>query len=413
MLCAVIIGPDIFSQVAQAQRADLFEFRFDLIGTVNLEFLRSLPKEKLLFAQPPPLPELFALEPAYCDIGENSHLAKLCHPATKVITSSHFKTPIPLTAKTDKLATTAFSSLDALKMLEHIEKSRQIGVCMGEDGLLSRVLGPAYGSPWTYAAIAQGLESAPGQPTIDQLLDVYRFKSLSKQTKILGLIGTSVSQSPGMLFHNQQFAVKEIDAVYLPLRLDEGDLAGFFTTIKRFPFGGLSVTMPFKRKVIPYLKDLSPYALACGAVNTIDRNFVGYNTDGPGGLDAIERYRLVRGKRVVVLGAGGVGLALAHEAKLRGAKVTHLNRTPDPASEVLGLEHLPSHYDVLIQATCVTDQLLIPQEAIDPQAVILEVMLKETLFAKVTQEKGCRVVSGKEMWLAQAYLQQRIWFPTC
>src|SRR6185295_7199907 len=103
---------------------------------------------------------------------------------------------------------------------------------------------------------------------------------------------------------------------------------------------GLSVTMPHKESVMPLLSQVSIETRISGACNTIQikqGTMIGYNTDGLGALDAIERHVLVFGKHIVFIGAGGAAKALIFEAAQRGAFVSIVNRTPEKAIEIANM----------------------------------------------------------------------------
>jgi 3-dehydroquinate dehydratase / shikimate dehydrogenase len=335
-----------------------------------------------------------------------------------------------------KIAARARSSLDALAMLHCMKKHREsfIGVAMGEEGRNTRILSPVFGGGWTYACLDQRSASAPGQINVQELLDVYHYRTLNPETKMLGVIGDPVSQSMGRFVHNAVFRELGVNAVYLPWRVRVEEVQPFIAGVRSLNLGGLSVTMPLKEAVIPLLDTVDPAAKAMGAVNTIVNRggtLVGYNTDGPGALDAIESKRSVRGKRIIIVGAGGSSRAVAYEALQRGASVIILNRTAergkalahDLGCEGGGLELLPQEarrgYDILIQCTSVgmapdIDKSPVAEEWLLPTALIVDAIYKpeQTRLLKEAQAKGCSVVTGREFYMNQAIRQWFLWLPT-
>jgi 3-dehydroquinate dehydratase/shikimate dehydrogenase len=158
---------------------------------------------------------------------------------------------------------------------------------------------------------------------------------------------------------------------------------------------------------------------------------IGYNTDGPGALDAIENKRSVRGKRIVLVGAGGASRAIAYEALQRGASAIILNRTVERGKALAhelncewgGLEQLSQEtkkgYDILVQCTSVGMAPNINQTPIDekwllPTALIVDAIYKpeQTRLLKEAQAKGCTVVTGREFYINQAIRQWSLWLPT-
>ncbi|MES2122658.1 MAG: type I 3-dehydroquinate dehydratase [Chlamydiota bacterium] len=233
-----------------------------------------------------------------------------------------------------KIATTARSTSDALRMLSFVRsKEKIVGICMGEAGELTRVLAPVAGNHLTYAKLEGGLGTASGQINSQELQELYRFRSLNRDTAVFALIGDPVDKSRSALFHNPIFREKNVNAVYVKIPLKKEELTAFFKWTDDFPVKGLSVTMPHKESVIPFLDVQSPEVLCIGACNTIklDGKRRGFNTDGVGALNAIENKGSMRDKHLVVVGAGGTAKAIIYEAMQRGAQVTVLNRTHEKA----------------------------------------------------------------------------------
>ena len=444
------------------KRGDAIELRFDLLDDLHhaskLKKLCSLPviftlrkksqggkflgsererEEKIL--------ELLSHGADYVDLEYDCNPAfvqKVRHhfPDTKIICSFHNfdKTPENLEALLSemkkmraaiyKVATFANSSLDSLRMLAFVKKHDHVaGMCMGEHGVITRILGPIVNNWFTYAAI--GEETAPGQLDVNTLEKTYHFSHLNRQTAIYALIGDPVDQSVGHLTHNLIYKKLKLDAVYVKFVIKPAEVSEFFRLMKNLPFHGFSVTMPLKEEVGAYLDTIDPKAKSIGAVNTLalkDKKWKGFNTDAAGALDAIEGRGKVAGKKIVILGAGGAARALAFESIQRGGKVLILNRTWAKAkklAEQLGCEGssfeewdmLP--FDILMNATPIgmADQsfeTLVPKEVIPSSAIVFDAVIspKETSLLSEAKSQGCRVVHGYEMFSRQAIKQIEIWF---
>src|SRR5262249_1382241 len=140
----------------------------------------------------------------------------------------------------------------------------------------------------------------------------------------------------------------------------------------------------------------------------------GTNTDGAGALDAIEKHLKVKGKKVVLIGAGGAARGIAFEAKARGAHLLILNRTLSRAEELAkavartaaALGDLPWDADILINRSPDPMPIDIPSTSLVMDIVIAP---KETPFIKEALSRGCRVVYGEEMFLNQAAAQTKFW----
>src|SRR5581483_5243095 len=210
-----------------------------------------------------------------------------------------------------KIAVTARSSIDALKLLHFVQthgEEKIIGIAMGEKGEFARILSPIAGSAIAYAMLPLGGATAPGQLTAQELQETYHFSKLMPQTKIYCLIGDPVSSSLGAVAHNAVFRNCGVSAVYVKIPIKKEEMEAFFAFAEIFPFHGISVTMPLKEAVIPFLEHASTDVKAMRACNTIKREngqWYGFNTDGIGALNALERKASVSEKHIVIAGAGG------------------------------------------------------------------------------------------------------------
>jgi 3-dehydroquinate dehydratase / shikimate dehydrogenase len=461
MICLVIKGPsftDAREQISKAiEAADLVELRldfFDSLDPTELKKLRadfSIPMIFTLRSQSQggnysgseesrldAIRQLAALKPEYLDLESYVPPAFAkeisLHKEIKLILSYHdFKqTPNNLEnlyqemkmipADFYKIAVTAHNTTEALKFIYWARESdrKLIAISMGSFGQISRILAPAMHSPFTFATLNDSLNTAPGQLTAKTLADQYHYRSLNPQSAIFGLIGDPVDKSISDQTHNELIAHLGLNAVYVKMQIPPSELPEFFRYAKKLPFSGLSVTMPLKEEILPLLDEIDPKAKAIGAVNTLlfkDGKILGFNTDCIGALNAIEETFKVKGKHIVILGAGGAAKAIAYEAKHRGADVTVLNRDKERALELArqlnckggGLEEMPSaNYDIIINCT---PTMPIDPKYILPSAIAMDIVTrpKETEFLTHAKAKGCRVVYGYQMFVAQAIGQYELW----
>src|SRR6185295_9000638 len=114
---------------------------------------------------------------------------------------------------------------------------------------------------WTYA----GDGWAPGQVSLDALLDEFRFRQLTPATAIYGVVGRPIGHSLSPAMHNAAFAAERADAVYVPLEADSAEDALRFAEARHI--AGLSVTAPFKVALVPHAT-LDATATRIGALNT-------------------------------------------------------------------------------------------------------------------------------------------------
>lgn len=457
MICVVIKGPTFEKaekQIKDAvnEGADLVELRLDLFNEIDdesIKLLRSAAFIPVLFTlrsvaqggnyhgSEEELHRLIALNPDYMDIEYDVPCIK-GYQQTKILISYHnfLETPKDLEglyqmlrkkpADFYKIAVTAKSTNDMLRLLHLVRHSNQlIAISMGEAGQASRILGSIFGSRITFASLDENNETAPGQLTINELINRYRYPSLSPSTLIYGLIGDPVKQSISDQTHNFVMQQSGLDAVYVKMPVKKEELAEFLSLAKQLNIRGLSVTMPLKEAIIPYIDCIDPDAEIIGAVNTLvfeKDGIAGFNTDGIGALNAIEEEMLAAGKRIVIIGAGGAAKAIAYEASKRGAIVSILNRTPDKAKRLArqlncmggGLENLPAlfneGYDLLINSTP-SDDPIDPQYLI-PHALIMDIKTRpmHSPLLNSAKEKNCRIVYGYKMFVHQAAAQFALWF---
>ncbi|MBI5273199.1 MAG: shikimate dehydrogenase [Chlamydiia bacterium] len=320
-----------------------------------------------------------------------------------------------------KIAVTALSTNDALRTLLFARQHPRASlISMGEKGAFARVLGPVVGNQLNYASIGTDEQSAPGQLTLEELVTIYRFPLLNTQTVLYGLIGDPVTKSQGHLYHNAVFSKQGLNAVYVKMSVRPEELSAFFLLANEMGFRGLSVTMPLKEAVLPFVDEIEERAKPIGAVNTLlfhKGKIVGTNTDGTGALDAVEKRGAVRNKSVVLIGAGGAARAIAFEAKARGAHVWIINRTAQKAQALGalvgcragGFLDMPSLYDVLIH--CAPDASGMDHLQILPSALVMDIVYapRETAFLREASRRGCQVIYGEEMFWNQAAAQTNFW----
>jgi len=329
-----------------------------------------------------------------------------------------------------KVVSTARSLADNLAVLRLIE-TRSLGaqivaIAMGEEGLVSRVLGPRAGAAFTFASSARGLETAPGQVSAHTLRDLYRVEQLDQATRIFGVAGNPIAHSLSPLMHNTAFRRESVNAVMLPLKVRILD--DLLTLARDLPLGGVAVTMPLKQEVLPFLANMDPLTARIGACNTLrtgaDGKLYGFNTDVAGVVRPLEKRLRLRGSRVLVVGAGGAARAAVFGLVDQGAEVFVVNRTHETAialarkakAKSIKQEQLAkTHFDVLINTTpCgmagVKPPLPLKEDELHAKLVFDMVYNPlETPLLKLARSRGLPVISGLEMFVQQGARQFEIW----
>jgi 3-dehydroquinate dehydratase/shikimate dehydrogenase len=340
-----------------------------------------------------------------------------------------------------KVVSTAKSLADNLAVLkliqDHSRSSEVVGIAMGEEGLVSRVLSLRAGAPFTFAAFSEGplsdkpatsstLATAPGQLTARTLRDLYRVEQLDQATRIFGVAGDPISHSLSPLMHNAAFRRENVNAILLPLLTHK--VADLLTLARELPLAGAAVTMPLKEEVLPHLANSDPLTARIGACNTLrtgaDGKLYGFNTDVAGVVRPLERRLKLQGARIAVLGAGGAARAAVFALVDQGAEVFVVNRSHDSAvklarqAKAKPLKHdlfAKSTFDVLINATpCGMEgnkQPLPISETELNASLVFDMVYNplETPLLKLAKARGIPVVTGMEMFVQQGARQFEIW----
>ena len=331
-----------------------------------------------------------------------------------------------------KVVPTAKSLSDNLTLMRFLERmedqsnSSIVGICMGEPGIISRVLGLRAGSLFTFAAANVGEETAPGQIAARTLIETYRIEQVDAATKVYGVAGNPIRSSLSPLMMNTAFRRETVNAVYLALQTSKAD--DLFKLAKEIPIQGFSVTMPLKEDIIPLLERTDPLSTKIGAVNTVlraqDGKFYGFNTDVAGVVGPLERRLSLKGAKVLVLGAGGAARAAVFGCRDKGAEVWILNRTPETAQKLArqaGAKTIKrdavakTGFDVIINATPIgmtgqkAAQLLGPEDL--TARIVFDLVYNpiETPLLKMARQKGLTAISGVEMFVQQGARQFEIW----
>ena len=483
MICIPIIAnnhDDALHDMADASMvADIIELRIDYIKNVDLKRLLERRTKPLIVTNRPVreggkfdgseedrialLKLAIRLQADYVDI-EHDSIQHLCGDTehrvptstTKIIVSYHnfCKTRDNLTdiynrlsqsgADIVKIVTHANSITDNVRIYRLLQQSQMplISFCMGELGIISRILYKRFGSYLTFASLRTGKESAPGQISIHEFLNTYQARKQDKHSAIYGLIGNPVSHSISPIIHNTLFKELNINGIYVPFKVD--NIGDFIREFRVLDVKGYSVTIPHKESVINHLDAIDPIAKKIGAVNTIvnkDGQLVGFNTDCEAAIKVLEGVNQVcnrgersftltkdmdlRGKKVTLIGAGGVARAIAFGLKDRQVQLTIINRNYERAQSLardVGClvrkfdEPQALDTDILINATPVgmfpnINETPIDKNKLKPSMIVFDTIYNpiETKLLCDAKALGCKTVSGLSMFIHQAAAQFKLW----
>src|SRR5271157_4437383 len=323
-------------------------------------------------------------------------------------------------------ATTLYDNVQMMKFLQaHSAQFEMVGLCMGEQGIISRVLGVRAGSIFTFGSATRGEETAPGQVTAAGLRDIYRIDMVDAATQVYGVAGDPVSHSMSPVMMNTAFRRETVNAVYVALHAKT--LKDLLACVDQIPLRGLSITMPYKQDMVAALTNSDPLTRQIGACNTVvrsqDGKLYGFNTDVAGIVTPLEQRMNLAGKRILVVGAGGAARAAVYGLKARNAEVFVANRTPENVQAlarqakikyVKRADLAKLAFDVIINATPLglngnRQSPLEEKELNAAYAFDLVYAPAETKLVKMAKAKGLHVIPVLEMFVQQGARQFEIW----
>ena len=343
-----------------------------------------------------------------------------------------------------KLVYTANHINDCFEAFDLLNRTsgERIIFCMGEAGVISRIIAKKLNSLVTFASLDEQSATAPGQITIEKLKKLYRYDSIDAGTELYGVIADPVGHSLSPAIHNACFADAGMNRLYLPLlvkgRAGEFDL--FMRSVlarKWLKFVGFSVTIPHKENALNFARNrrsfVEPLAEKIGAVNTLvvskDDKIKAYNTDYSAALDAITSGLGItraglKELPVAIIGAGGVARAIVAGLSDVGAKMKIYNRTVERAKRLaaeFGCESAPlddlANLDAKLVINCTSigmhpniDQSPLPAEYIRKDMTVFDTVYNpaETLLLKQAKQIGAKTIDGLSMFINQAAAQFKL-----
>ncbi len=261
------------------------------------------------------------------------------------------------------------------------------------------------------------------------------------RTRLVAIFGDPIDHTLSPAIQNAAFEHLGLNLVYVPFHVRPADLKAAVSSIRTLGFIGANITIPHKERVMRSLDDVHVHAKDVGAVNTVVNKkgrLIGYNTDGAGYLLSLreETGFSVRGKKVVILGAGGASRAIFHALlDARPASVVISNRTPKRAADLARefakrfkntvirtvpfkkgpLREEAQSADLLVNTTSLgmTGQarLDFPVESLPKGAVVSDIVYRplETVLLKKARSRGLKTHDGLSMLVRQGSIGFELW----
>ena len=242
------------------------------------------------------------------------------------------------------------------------------------------------------------------------------------------VIGNPIEHSLSPTLHNYWINENKINAIYKKQKLNLNEIDDLILKVKNNEIHGINVTVPYKKKIIPFLDKLSLDAQNTMSVNTIrlDNNKItGHNTDIDGfetSMNNLGSY--ISNKKVLILGAGGVVSSIIYALKkMKAFEITITNRTKEKADElkkffkslkVVEWGSVPE-FDMIINATSIglnkDDKINLDLSKVGKGKLFYDVIYNpaETNFLKTGRELGNKTENGKLMFIYQAFFAFNLW----
>ncbi|OGG94894.1 MAG: shikimate dehydrogenase [Candidatus Lambdaproteobacteria bacterium RIFOXYD2_FULL_50_16] len=249
-------------------------------------------------------------------------------------------------------------------------------------------------------------------------------------TRLYGIIGNPVTHSFSPSMQSAAFAEMQVDALYLPFEIAPNDLPNLLKSMRVLGVKGFNVTVPYKEKILPFLDQLTPTALALGSVNTVlyqAGKWIGHSTDGLGFVRSLEEKGWpLKGRRVLLVGSGGSAKAIAFALAEAGIGALDIINRTQPKAEGLvaqinqsypGLARLnfdKQAYSLLVNTTSAgMDGIQSPIELhlLDQFEQVADIIYNpvQTPLLKTAKGLGLDCINGLGMLLHQGTLAFEYW----
>lgn len=454
-ICQTVTGATTTALVAArdaATAADLVELRLDGVASVDVSAaLANRAKPVVVTCRPvweggrfegseddrhAILAQALALGAEFVDVEFRASFAPglIARAPERVIVSAHDFSGVPADpgaladamratgAATIKVAVAAKRLTDTLALVDIGARGDAIVIAMGDAGVVTRLLPERFHSRWTYA----GNAVAPGQVPVERMLSTFRYREVSSQARLFGVVSPNAMYSLSPAMHNAAFAAAGFDAVYVPMAA--ADFDDFLAFAAALDVEGVSVTIPYKLDALAAASIADDRTRAVGAANTLRRTAGGWeatNTDVDGFLAPLGAAygTSLHGARASVLGAGGAARATIVALLSEGAAVQVHARRQEQALDVarsLGASAGPwppasGSWDLLVNTTPLGGTTR-RRESPLPGGPFGGRLVYDLTYGEGPSQlldeaaaAGCRILDGLPMLVAQAERQFAWW----
>lgn len=299
-------------------------------------------------------------------------------------------------------ADTAEDAVAVVSLLAATRRSDVTAYATSLAGLFTRILAPRLGAPVVFAELGTGTQT--GLPTLVDLETDYGFPALAPVQGLYGIVSPSMRPSAWTRLHNHAYRTVGLPALFLPFATQ--DLRRFWHTVipaldaASLPLRGMTVCTPFKEPVLDLVERTTAAAIHCGAGNIVwreGREWVADATDVCV-VSALAAMGVeLNGRRAAVVGCGAAGRNLAAALTLLGADVVLVNRSEERgrfAAQLLGLpfvplaEFSPEGFALLAHATPVTDRVVVPIAGLASDAAVVEMVPAHTTTPLIAEARA-------------------------
>ncbi|HEY7329965.1 MAG TPA: type I 3-dehydroquinate dehydratase [Gemmataceae bacterium] len=325
-----------------------------------------------------------------------------------------------------KLTTLARTPEEAWPLVQILARAPlpTVVVGLGKPGVMLSVLGAKIGAPWTYAALERGMEAYPDQPTVGDLENVYHYRFIQRSTRLIGITGFGERERATAAALNAAFAHLQLPARCLPLGV--GSVRLFGKVIEAVKLAAAVIDAEHRQSILQIATEREPSAERTGVADLIlhrENKWHAANTQIPATVNALEAAMRERwgsehplaGRMVVLAGVNDLARTMGRELAQRGSVVIVAGRERDAAQRLA--QELKCRF-VQFEAvyTTIHDVLIVCDEAnIHPgylksgtTVMDLTSPLQPSSLLREAEERGCAVVTPRQLWLEQMALQTHL-----